>query len=123
MWELYVQSCKDKGLKSVKEKKYREIFCSEYNLSFFKPKKDQCSICTLYEMKTKQENVDEKTEREFAEHQERKKKAREERDKDKERAKQEKTYYAATFDLQAVLTTPCSLVGEFYYKRKLSWRS
>ena len=30
------------------------------------------------------------------------------------------SFHSCTFDLEAVLSTPCSLVGEFYYKRKLS---
>lgn len=27
------------------EKMYRTIFCSEYNLSFFVPRKDHCAVC------------------------------------------------------------------------------
>ena len=45
--------------------------------------------------------------------------AREEKAKDKEKAKTCRSYVVATFDLQAVLTTPCSLVSELYYSRKL----
>ena len=56
---------------------------------------------------------------EYEEHQKRKVEAREEKDKDKQRDKENKNYYVATFDLQAVLTTPCSLVSELYYSRKL----
>jgi len=29
---------------------YRKVFCTEFNLSFFKPKKDQCSVCSTYNM-------------------------------------------------------------------------
>ena len=34
-------------------------------------------------------------------------------------AKENHRFHVETFDLQAVLTTPCSLVGDLYYKRKL----
>ena len=56
---------------------------------------------------------------EYEEHQKRKVEAREEKDKDKQRDKENKNYYVATFDLQAVLTMPCSLVSELCYSRKL----
>ena len=45
--------------------------------------------------------------------------AREEKAKDKAEAKQKKDCYVATFDMQAVLNTPCALTGELYYARKL----
>jgi len=34
------------------EKIYRHIFCTEFNLRFFKPKKDQCSECVSYASST-----------------------------------------------------------------------
>lgn len=120
MWLLYCEMCKTKGVKAVTEKKYRDIFCEEYNLSFFKPKKDQCSTCTLYDSLKMRQLLDTPIEKEYQEHQERKLKSREEKEKDKEKAKEDKDFHAATFDLQAVLSAPCCLVGELYYKRKLS---
>jgi hypothetical protein len=45
--------------------------------------------------------------------------AREEKKKDKEHAKISKDTFKATFDLQAVLQTPCSIVSQIYYMRKL----
>jgi hypothetical protein len=38
---------------------------------------------------------------------------------DKERAKKDPKFFVSAFDLQAVLTTLCSLIGELYYERKL----
>lgn len=61
----------------------------------------------------------EEVEQRYQEHQERKKRAREEKEKDKKRAKADSKFHVSAFDLEAVLTTPCSLVGELYYKRKL----
>ena len=34
------------GVKPPSEHTYRQIFCNEFNLSFFVPKKDQCMTCT-----------------------------------------------------------------------------
>ena len=45
---------------------------------------------------------------------------REEKKKDKEHAKISKDTFKATFDLQAVLQTPCSIVSQIYYMRKLN---
>ena len=100
----------------MKEAKYREIFCKQFNLSFFKPKKDQCSLCTLY---LAQEQPHETLAKKYEEHQLRKKTAREEKTKDKLESQNNPLCYAATFDLQAVLTTPCGQTGELYYTRKL----
>lgn len=49
-----------------------------------------------------------------------KERAREEKEHDKERAKVNQSVYAATFDLEAVLYTPCSNVSQIFYKRKLA---
>ena len=34
--------------KRVKKHIYRKIFCDEFNISFHKPKKDQCAVCERY---------------------------------------------------------------------------
>ena len=64
--------------------------------------------------------VTEKVDQEYHAHIDRKERAREEKCRDSERAKQDNTYYVATFDLESVLYTPCSLVSTLYYLRKLS---
>ena len=46
--------------------------------------------------------------------------AREEKKKDKEHAKIWKDTFVATFDLQAVLQTPCSIVSQIYYMHTLN---
>lgn len=73
-----------------------------------------------YEAKKTQGIIDDYTQESFSKHQEQKVQSRQQKDKDKQRAISDKTFHAATFNLQAVLTSPCSLVGELYYKRKLS---
>jgi hypothetical protein len=49
-----------------------------------------------------------------------KQRGRQEKQKDKEDAQKYNHIHTATFDLEAVLPTPCSLVSQAYYKRKLS---
>jgi hypothetical protein len=57
---------------------------------------------------------------EYEKHQSRKIKAREEKKKDKEMGISSPDLFFGTFDLQAVLQTPCSLVSQLYYMRKLN---
>ena len=80
------------------------------------PPKDQCVICDQY----KRENTAASDDISYQEHQERKRLAREEKNKDKQRAKTEASFTSATFDLQAILSIPCGLVSQMFYKRKLS---
>ena len=47
MYSMYNDKCVIEK-RNLTEKVYRNIFCKNYNLSFHKPKKDQCSFCTLY---------------------------------------------------------------------------
>lgn len=44
MHSLYLEYCKDAQREPVKESKYRSIFCEEYNIGFFQPKKDLCVV-------------------------------------------------------------------------------
>ncbi|KAK3090584.1 hypothetical protein FSP39_012887 [Pinctada imbricata] len=120
MYELYKIKCKDSGKRVCSMNVYRYIFCNEYNFSFHKPKKDQCIVCSVYEEKRRQGNVTEKNTELFSDHQDLKEKSRAEKRTDKERAQSDKSFIAATFDLEAVLPTPSCKVGDLYYKLCLS---
>ncbi|XP_062577208.1 uncharacterized protein LOC134239069 [Saccostrea cucullata] len=122
MYELYLQLHKGNLREDelVSQPIYRRIFNEEYNFSFHIPKKDQCSLCVNYHKSVSSNTTTEKEKENFEKHQERKKRAREEKQKDKTTAKSRNDTFAATFDLQAVLHTPCSLVSQLYYTRKLS---
>lgn len=111
MYLLYVEKCRDAGTEPVNEKKYRDIVCKDYNLSFFHPKKDQCQICNYFEQLKTEDRVDSKSQKEYDDHHQRKVMARQEKENDKTRAKSDPKFHASTFDLEAVLTTPCNLVG------------
>lgn len=99
---------------------YRNIFCNHYNLSFYKPKKDQCTLCNVYEYRKEQGTNDRSLGDEYQSHQELKQLSREFKMKDKEQAKAESAFEAITFDLESVLPTPHSKVGDLYSKRCLS---
>lgn len=119
MWRLYVKECEKQGLVPIEQEKYREVFCENYSFSFFKPKKYQCSLCERYNRATETGSIDDELKTEYHDHQSMKVKSREEKEKDKNKSKEDSRYYTSPFDLQAVLTTPFSMVSEMYYSRKL----
>ena len=120
MYQLYEQKCKDDGMKSVSCRKYRDIFASNFNLSFHKPKKDQCLSCTKHTENQKRGTETEEEKSSYQEHINMKNKAREEKTRDKQLAKKDPATHVVTLDLQAVLPTPCGMVSQLYYTRKLS---
>ena len=114
MYQLYTQECGKENKTPVTESRYRNVFCTEYNLSFFKPKKDLCSTCSSFDNQNK-ENISE----ELQEHLQKKEEARAEKEKDKLMAKESSSHYVGTFDLQQVLSTPSCNVSDVYYSRKI----
>ena len=119
MYRLYKKECeKSKPAKMVvNEKTYRRIFCSEYNLSFFHPKKDQCAMCSKNNQLKGEEK--EKFKQEYSEHLRQKKEAQTAKAEDKTRAANENGFVSVTFDLQSVLQIPSNSVSLMYYSRKL----
>jgi peroxiredoxin len=49
LYALYVEKSQDEGVAYVSERLYRNTFCSEFNISAFKPRKDQCEICATFD--------------------------------------------------------------------------
>ena len=94
---------------------YRDIFCTEYNLSFFVPRKDQCLICA---QRNAYVGDNEKTAM-YENHIRQKDRAQQEKQNDKERCCSGETCITATFDMESILQLPASEVGPLYYKRKL----
>lgn len=62
---------------------YKRVFCQEYNLSFYKPKKDQCSLCAKYN--DANENEKENLKLIYESHKEREKSANLDKSNDKEK--------------------------------------
>ena len=122
MYQLYLENYKDKVPEHslVSLPIYRKTFNEEYNFSFHVPKKDQCNICVSYNRGVSDGSITENEKIKYNEHQQMKMRAREEKKKDKEHAKISKDIFKATSDLQAVLQTPCSIVSQIYYMRKLN---
>lgn len=48
MYELYIPWCEDNGRPAAWERKYRDIFNTEFNLDFFQSKKDRCNECEVF---------------------------------------------------------------------------
>ncbi|CAG9773225.1 unnamed protein product [Ceutorhynchus assimilis] len=117
MHNMYKSLCEEKNIPPVSLEKYRQVF-KEYNVGFFKPKKDQCKICLAQKNMTGEEK--EAQEETFQQHLKRKESARKTRNEDKLEAKDNSTLIAFNFDLEAVLTTPKGAAGQIFYLRKLA---
>lgn len=116
LYRDYKQDCQKENRDFVTLSIYRKIFNFEFNIEFFKPKKDLCQFCESYKNKDYAERLD--VEIEYMRHHEEKNIARTEKEEDK--TKISKNYRVACFDLQAALPTPKGEVSTFYYKSKLS---
>lgn len=117
MYALYKDVCKESGKIPRSLTTYKRIFCRDYNYSFFKPRKDQCSLCTKYQLATnEQKTILQKT---YDDHKQREIDANNAKKFDKERASNNPDFITVTFDLQSVLQIPCSDVSPMYYSRKL----
>ncbi|XP_045499408.1 uncharacterized protein LOC123697033 [Colias croceus] len=97
------------------KRQYETVFNCQYNYSFFKPKKDQCTSCSIYE----QSDLNGKAtlEEKHRLHLQKKEKIRLLKKEEIETADKDNTT-VAIFDLQKVLSIPQSEVGTFHYKRK-----
>lgn len=120
MYDLYTEKCRnefDDSYKPVSPTIYRQVFNEQFNLGFYKPKKDQCAECSKYDLMTAAEKEGYKTE--IEQHLKRNKDAQAAKAHDKIRAYTEKSFKSVTFDLQSVLQVPSSDASLMYYKRKL----
>lgn len=108
----YVEECKQNNQIPGNYVMYSRIFNVEYNISFFKPKKDQCELCAVYENSSfgEKEKIQEKYETHLLE----KDLTRLEKENDKLSDKE-----VAVYDLQAVLPCPLGQTSPFYYVSKL----
>ena len=94
------------------------FFCTEFNLSFYRPKKDQCNACEIFKNRTADEK--EQLKESHENHMKQKQVAQDEKKKDREKmANSSGTTITATFDLQSVLQLPSGSASLLYYKRKL----
>jgi len=120
-YDAYLKDLPDtdtrKQAKMPKENVYRSVFVTQFNLSFFVPKKDQCMVCSKYQSGTAEEK--EAGELDFVEHLHQKDIAQAAKKADKQRAQSDPAFVSATFDMQSVLQLPSGAESLLYYKRKL----
>lgn len=117
MYNLYKDKMKDMNKEPVKLNVYKNIFVTQYNLSFFHPKKYQCCLCNKYNRAT---DRDEALENEYKEHIERKDASYKSKDLDKKRSEEDPSHLCITMDLQSLLQIPSTSDSLLYYCRKLN---
>jgi hypothetical protein len=122
MYDLYLEHMAKTypRKKAVKDHIYRRVFCTEFNLAFFKPKKDLCQLCSRYDQLTGTDKDDLLVE--YNDHLVRKASCQNAKAEDKAAAIADGTNakLVVTFDLQSVLQIPSTDVSPLYYSRKLS---
>nr|CAI5860046.1 unnamed protein product [Callosobruchus analis] len=120
MYRLYTDHCKEIGRTPVSDHFYRNIFVTEFNISFHPPHNDTCGKCDKLEVLIKacsDEGDRINFEREKKAHLEAANDAYEEKRKDKDNSKKSELMITATFDLQKCLPTPHLKSGIAFYKR------
>lgn len=60
LYRDYKVECIKKNIQFVKIHIYRKLFNTEFNISFFIPKEDQCDLCTAYKIADVKENLEDK---------------------------------------------------------------
>ncbi|CAB3248457.1 unnamed protein product [Arctia plantaginis] len=97
---------------------YRKLFKCK-NLSFHRPKKDQCSLCSTYREGT--DDIKANLHETYTTHILQKQSFRAKRSERKQEAQKDAlTIACATFDLQQVINLPISNESAVFYKRRLS---
>ncbi|KAK3912725.1 Replicase polyprotein 1ab [Frankliniella fusca] len=124
MHSQYVIEMQGEGLppnRIASLRQYRDIFNKEFNLKFFRPKKDQCSRCLSWKNKTVQERTQEATAK-YEKHLSDKRLSQDLKTQDIEYIKgnSDKTVCVATCDLEKVFLCPKGENSEFFYESKLS---
>lgn len=95
---------------------FYKVFTTQFNISFFRPRKDQCDLCLQFQNSSAEEKnaIQEKYDRHLEE------KALSRQEKYNDRCKIDDNSKVIIFDLQAVLQTPKGDTSAFYYKSKLN---
>ncbi|KAG5872827.1 hypothetical protein JTB14_023907 [Gonioctena quinquepunctata] len=117
MYSLFLEEQNEVNGEKPSITTYRNIFRSK-NLSFHKPKKDQCSLCITF--KDGDDNTKLKLKDIYDKHNAEKIKVRELKNECKTRATIDKKFVCGSFDLQQVLHLPVSNESAIFHKRRLS---
>lgn len=114
MFEMYIAELQE-GEEIPSKSTYWKIFRSK-NLSFYHPKKDQCSLCLSY--REGSEDVKSKLQEKYESHISEKNKIREIKENCKSAALINKKTFCATFDLQQVYHLPITNESAVFYKKR-----
>lgn len=108
---------KEKGAIPVSEASFKRIFYTDFNISQFTPKKDQCALCES----VKNDTLDnDELKENYDEHLYQKELSRISKEIDKMEAHENVSNVVCTFDLQSVLPCPIGNTSNFYYKSKMN---
>ncbi|XP_077295738.1 uncharacterized protein LOC143917974 [Arctopsyche grandis] len=118
MYELYVEKCKTENKEFCSAISYRRILGNDYNLSFFRPKKNQCTLCTKFNQASDDTKIELQTK--YDQHQLSKEECNTAKINDKKRATGNPNFVSLTFDLNSVLQIPSADASPMYYSRKVS---
>ena len=118
MYSLYIEWAKENDKNIATKHHYTDIFNNQFNIEFFKPKKDCCDKCEGYENATIDGKIS--LEEKYQSHRANKERARELKEMDKKEASKYPTTSVICFDFEKILLTPKTEAGCLYYKRKLS---
>lgn len=122
MYNLYREYCKEENILPVEEPIYRRSFNNDFNLHFHVPRKDTCLKCDMHKMKMS--TLEDENEKKILEiqhelHLRKAEAARTSMKLDTEKSKNDKLFYAFTFDLQKALPFPILTTSVAYYKRNV----
>ncbi|KAI4462947.1 dna-directed rna polymerases i ii and iii subunit rpabc2 [Holotrichia oblita] len=107
MYSLFLEYCEENNVTEVAtQSMYREIFNTEYNFSFFVPKKDLCDICNKYDTADVQQK--QPLQEDYDTYILDKNGSRDAKNFDKERATRDSKFCAAVFDLPQIFPVPKS---------------
>ena len=109
--KLFQAYCDSKGVKRASRQVLIRV-SKQMNIAIFKPRKDQCNICTSY-------ILGQYSAEQFDCHIRRKEEAQNEKKKDKRMAQDDSSVLVFTMDLQAVLLAPRLFANASYFKTKL----
>lgn len=115
MFHMFLETCTGEHKPSFPTNS--RVF-KEKNLSFHRPKKDQCSLCMSY--LTGDDQKKEELKNVFEKHSAEKKKVREIKQECKTMAQADTSILCGSFDLQQVIYLPISNEDAIFYKRRLS---
>ncbi|CAH0399738.1 unnamed protein product [Chilo suppressalis] len=118
MYRQYKEWCVANEKPLAKKGTYEHIFITEFNISFYRPKKDQRSLCCSYNNMTSEDKLE--LESAYQTHLQAKEMCRGEKKVDIELCQMDESKVICCFDMQAVLQTPAGNDSLFFYKRRLN---